>query len=252
MKKARRPLLIGNWKLNHTRSSAQAFFKAVLPTLSNSQLPELAIAPVAPMLEMVGSLIKDSPISLAAQNVYFMDHGAYTGEWSVTNLKELDVKFCLVGHSERRRIFHESDNDIAKKTKALLLGGIVPVCCIGETAAERKAGLTMEILERQIAAIIEDLSLEKQEIVFAYEPVWAIGTGQSASKEQAEEAHRFIRERLLLFYGKEAAERVRILYGGSVTPQNLKDFMLMPDIDGALVGGASLQVDSFLSMVKEL
>lgn len=252
MEKTRKPLLMGNWKLNHTRESAELFFKELLPHLKVPLPVDLSIAPVAPMLDLVGHLIKGSAIELGAQNVYFMDTGSYTGEWSVANLCELQVRFCLVGHSERRRIFHETDDDIAKKTQALLDSPIIPVCCVGETLLEREEGLTYEILGRQIDSILQDLSLEDKNIVIAYEPVWAIGTGKSASHEQAEDAHHFIRERISALHGAKIGQRVRIIYGGSVTPQNIRQFMNMPNIDGALVGGASLQVSSFLSMVKEL
>lgn len=252
MNTEQQPLLIGNWKLNHTRNSAHEFFHRVLPELKAPISVELAIAPVAPMLEMVGRLIETSPIKLAAQDVYFMDKGAFTGAWSVKHLEELNVKFCIVGHSERRTLFFESDEDVAKKTRALLAGGITPVCCVGETLEEQLAGLTLKVLSRQTEAIAKGLELNGRPLVFAYEPVWAIGTGLCASKEQAQEAQSFIRAELAQFLGKKAAQTVRILYGGSVTAQNIKEFVKMPAVDGALVGGASLQVESFLSMVKEL
>lgn len=247
-----RPLLIGNWKLNHTRSSAREFFKDLLVNVPEPLLIDVAIAPVAPMLELVSNLIEKSAISLAAQDVYFMEGGAYTGQWSVANLKELGVKYCLVGHSERRRLFGETDDDVAKKTAALIKGGVTPVACVGETLEEREAGHTCAVLQRQISAITSGLDAKKGPLVLAYEPVWAIGTGQSATKEAIEEAHAFLREQLQSLLGPEGAYAVRILYGGSVTPQNIGEFMPMPNVDGALVGGASLQVLSFLSMLKEL
>lgn len=252
MNPKRQPLLMGNWKLNHTRQSAQEFFDRLLPQLNGALALELAIAPVAPMLEFVGRLIAHSPLKLGAQNVFYRKSGAFTGEWSAENLAELKVALCLVGHSERRTLFHETDEIVAEKMRALLACGITPVCCIGESLEQREKGLALSVLKRQVAALMEGLTLADQEVVFAYEPVWAIGTGKNASCEQAQEAHHFIRKELANFLGEHEAERVRILYGGSVTPQNFKDFLHMPDIDGALVGGASLQVQSFLSMVKEL
>lgn len=252
MNPQRQPLLMGNWKLNHTRKSAKDFFDRLLPELNHGLRADLAIAPVAPMLDFVGHLIANSPLKLGAQNVFYSDSGAFTGEWSAENLAELDVKLCLVGHSERRQLFYETDEMVAKKMRALLACNITPVCCVGESLAEREDGLTLDVLKRQVAALMEGLMLADQALVFAYEPVWAIGTGTSASCEQAQEVHCFIRTQLATFLGEEQAERVRILYGGSVTPQNFKEFMHMPDIDGALVGGASLQVQTFLSMVKEL
>lgn len=247
-----KPLLMGNWKLNHTRASAKEFFDRLLPELNALSNCELAIAPVAPMLEFVGRLIEHSPLKLGAQNVFYSASGAYTGEWSAANLAELDVKLCIVGHSERRTLFHESDDMVAQKTRALLACNITPVCCVGETLKEREEELTLQVLGRQVEAIAKGLDLREQDLVFAYEPVWAIGTGKSASKEQAQEAHNFIRQKLHAILGENACKRLRILYGGSVTPENLKEFMRMPDIDGALVGGASLHAQSFLSMVKEL
>lgn len=248
----RKPLLMGNWKLNHTRASAEEFFDRLLPELRAPLHCELAIAPVAPMLEFVGRLIANSPLELGAQNVYYSEKGAYTGEWSAANLAELGVKLCIVGHSERRKLFHESDEIVARKTRALLACGITPVSCVGETLEEREEGLALKVLGEQVGAIAKGLVLGEQDIVFAYEPVWAIGTGKSASSEQAQEAHNFIRKEIVAILGENVAGRLRILYGGSVTPENIKEFMRMPDIDGALVGGASLQVQSFLSMVKEL
>jgi triosephosphate isomerase len=247
----RRPMLIGNWKLNHTRASAEVFFDELLPRLNEHRAIEIAIAPVAPMLDLVGRLIKNSPVVLAAQNVYSQTQGAFTGEWSALNLKELDVRYCIVGHSERRQIFHETDQLVSAKAEALLKVGITPVCCIGETKAEREAECTYDVLARQILAIVEHVD-KACEMVFAYEPIWAIGTGRNASPEVVQETHSFIRENLAGLLGQAQANKTRVLYGGSVSPHNIKEIVNMPDVDGALVGGASLQVESFLSMVKEL
>ncbi|HXW60684.1 MAG TPA: triose-phosphate isomerase [Myxococcota bacterium] len=247
----RTPLLMGNWKLNHTRKSAEEFFDQLLRELK-APCGELAIAPVAPMLELVGRLVKNSPIELGAQNVYFMDHGAYTGEWSAEQLKELGVKLCIIGHSERRRLFCETDDDVARKACALQKSDIIPVCCVGESLSERESGQTWKVLKHQVGTIARAKELKASPLIFAYEPIWAIGTGKCATCEQIEEAHGFIRNEIATILGKDNAEAVRIIYGGSVTADNFKEIIALPNIDGALVGGASLQVQSFLSMVKEL
>lgn len=244
----RKPLLIGNWKLNHSRASAAAFFSA-LETFSTSA--DLAIAPVAPMLELVGRCVADFPIKLAAQNVFYEQKGAYTGEWSAEQLKELGVSFCIVGHSERRALFFETDELVQQKVQACFRAGVIPVICVGETLAEREADLTFEVIKRQVTAVLASFPAQN-EAVFAYEPVWAIGTGKTATREQAQEVHAAIRSLIYEKIGEWCAENTRILYGGSVNAQNIREIIQMPDVDGALVGGASLQAESFLSMVKQL
>lgn len=250
---ARKPLLIGNWKLNQTRKSAAEFLALVLPQLPTQGVVDLAIAPVAPMLDFVGQKLVGHGIALAAQNVFFEKSGAFTGEWSAEQLAELSVKYCIVGHSERRQIFFETDEDVQKKARACVRAGLIPVICVGESAAERERGHTADVIKKQVLAVTEGFkSPLSQELVFAYEPIWAIGTGITATPAEAQETHCLVRRLLADALGTGIASSTRILYGGSVTAGNIKEIVSMPDVDGALVGGASLQVDSFLTMVREL
>lgn len=236
-------LLIGNWKLNHSKASAKEFFEHIAKALIYAPV-DLGIAPVALQLDFAADQLKHTAINVVAQNVFYEEKGAFTGEWSAIQLKELGVSMAIVGHSERRSIFHESDEMVAKKAHACLKAGIKPIICVGETLVEREQGNLQAALERQCRAVMKELEPYNEELIFAYEPVWAIGTGRSATAQEANEAHEIIRRIL--------AKPIKILYGGSVSPQNIKEIVSMPSIDGALVGGASLQVDSFLSMVKEL
>jgi triosephosphate isomerase len=247
----RTKLLIANWKLNHTRKSARDFFDKVLSHV-NGMSAELAVAPVAPMLDFIGTIITNKPIALCAQNVFYEDKGAFTGEWSVAHLYELGVTYCLIGHSERRRIFFETDDDVAKKVKACLVGSLTPVICVGESLHERETKQTFSIIERQTEKIMELVEIRSGPVILAYEPLWAIGTGQVATIEQIKEVFAFIRALWQRKLGDGLANAVRILYGGSVTAQNIGEIVAAPDVDGALVGGASLQAESFLSMVEKL
>lgn len=249
----RKRLLIANWKLNHNRATAAIFFQAI----NSSPLPpislDLAVAPVAPMLDYVAKFLENRPIYLAAQNVFYENKGAFTGEWSAEHLRELGVRFCIVGHSERRRIFGESDDVVAKKVSACLKAHLDPVVCVGESEDERASGVTEQVIERQVNAVLHDVvSHEAERLVFAYEPIWAIGTGKNATSREAEDVHFLIRRLLIRSIGEGLADQIRILYGGSVTAQNICAFVSMPNVDGALVGGASLQAESFLSMVEKL
>lgn len=205
------------------------------------------------MLQFVGELLDDTGVKLAAQNVFHEPKGAFTGEWAVSHLLELRVSYCIVGHSERRAMFGETDEVVAHKTRACLINSLTPVICVGETLTEREAGKTHQIIERQITAVLKCLEdVKKSPLVFAYEPVWAIGTGKTATPEQAEEVHQLIRQLLAKTWGPGLAEESRILYGGSVNAGNISELAIQNNVDGALVGGASLQPESFLSMVKTL
>jgi len=252
----RKPILIGNWKLHHSKKSAGLFFRELVENLKNKKLDlDLAIAPVATMLDFAHEELKNSGVSVGAQDVFYEPKGAYTGEYSTEQLFEIGVKYCIVGHSERRRLFQESDDDTRKKAQACLRARIIPICCIGETLKEREDGHMHVILERQLKAFAAGIKEELeniQEIILAYEPVWAIGTGRSASSIEAQEAHAFIRKLWENLVGSKISSQTRIIYGGSVTPENITELVLMPEIDGALVGGASLQVESFLAMVFQL
>jgi triosephosphate isomerase len=252
----RKPILIANWKLNHSKSSAANFFMKLLAGLKNfrywEQKVDLVIAPVATLLDFAAQELKNSGVSIAAQDVFYESQGAYTGEYSSEHLKDLGVSFSIVGHSERRRLFYESDQDAGKKAQACLRAHVTPICCVGESLAEREEGIMHDVLRRQVKAFADNLSDQAHDIILAYEPVWAIGTGRCAQAQEAEEAHGFIRDLWGHLKGKQAASAIRIVYGGSVTPQNIAELVSMPNIDGALVGGASLQVESFLAMVEKL
>lgn len=247
----KKPLLVANWKLNHSRKSAADFCDSVLEKISDQKKVDLAIAPVAPMLDFLAQKLAKSRISLCAQNVFSEEKGAFTGEWSTGHLRELDVEYCIVGHSERRTLFFESDELVAKKANACLNAGIVPIICIGETEEQRDQGLSAGVVEKQLRIVLSALGDHARgDLVLAYEPVWAIGTGKSASAAEAEDVHRHIYEISCQLLNKSQVASLRILYGGSVSPENISEIVTMPHIDGALVGGASLQAQTFLSMVK--
>jgi triosephosphate isomerase len=246
-----KPLLIGNWKLHHSRRTAEEFFMGLKNMPKELDL-DLAVAPVAPMLDFVQGQIKGLPLSLAAQNVFYEEKGAFTGEWSASQLAELGVKYCIIGHSERRSFFHESDEDVFKKAQALLLASIFPVICIGESRQERDSGLTTTVLEKQLQALLSAKLSDSCEVIIAYEPLWAIGSGHTASPKEVEEIHTHIRLLLSKSWGKDRALKSRIIYGGSVKAENIREIVHSENVDGALVGGASLQCASFLSMVNEI
>jgi triosephosphate isomerase (TIM) len=249
---ARKKLLVANWKLNHTRASARDFFAAVLAKPLNTSV-DLAVAPVAPMLGLVCDILSgQTSLALAAQNVFYADTGAYTGEWSALQLAELSVKYCIVGHSERRSLFFETDAQVAKKVDACLKAAITPIICVGESEEQRVAHQTESVITRQVVAVLEGEHQKDRPLVFAYEPIWAIGTGKTATALEAQTIHQLIRSIVAGRLSKDHASQCRILYGGSVNGSNIREIASMPDIDGALVGGASLQAASFLSMVEEL
>jgi triosephosphate isomerase len=245
------PLIIANWKLNHSKKSAGEFFKYIKDFFdAHTVSAEIVIAPVATMLDFAHEELKDSPIKVCAQNVFYESFGAYTGEYSCEHLRELNIDYCIVGHSERRRLFGENDEDISKKAKACLKAHITPISCIGESLVERESGLMAEVLKRQVRACADAYdSYEDKELIIAYEPLWAIGSGHAASPQQAQESHALIRTLWEHYRGYEEASHLRIIYGGSVNPHNIKDLLSMPDIAGVLVGNASLQVESFLAIV---
>lgn len=244
-----RKLLIGNWKLNHSFSSAQAFLDAC-PRLDLGSV-EAAVAPVSLMLDFMGRGLRPLGLKLAAQNVFYESKGPFTGEHSAEQLAELGVSFSIVGHSERRKLFNETDEIVSKKTLACLKASITPVICVGETLFERDSSMTKDVISRQVSAVIDNLpNSVAEEIIFAYEPLWAIGSGKSASLADIEEIHRLIRQLLEDSFGLQVKKR--ILYGGSVSPENILEISTVPDVDGVLVGGASLQAESFLAMVRKL
>jgi len=236
--------------MNKTPSEAQLFANTLVNALAGFNSFDIYIAPVFVALDRVREVVSSSNIKLAAQNMYYEDSGAFTGEVSPKMLKELNVQAVIIGHSERRRIFGETDEVINKKIKKALIEGLTPIFCIGETLEERQKGLTFCVLEKQVREGLYGLNADDvKKVVIAYEPVWAIGTGVVATPEQAQEAHEFVRSLLATMYSEEVAESVTILYGGSVTPENFFGLFVKPDIDGALVGGASLK-ESFIELAK--
>jgi triosephosphate isomerase len=246
----RTPLMAGNWKMNKTIGESAAMVKALKPLIADVKDVEVLICPVFTSLYAVSQEIKDSNIKLGAQNLFWEAKGAFTGEISPSMVKDAGCSYVIIGHSERRQYFGETDETVNKKTKAAFEAGLVPVVCVGETLKEREDNDTFKVIEKQVRDGLAGLSAQQAEtLVIAYEPVWAIGTGKTATPDQAQEVHAFIRKLYAQIY-KDAAEKVRILYGGSVNPKNVSDLMKQPDIDGGLVGGASLEADSFSQLVK--
>jgi triosephosphate isomerase len=245
----RRKLIAGNWKMYKTAAEAVALVEEI----KKGALGASGDALVAPPFMALGAVVaaaKGSPVAVAAQNMHFEKEGAFTGEVSAPMLVDAGVTHVILGHSERRQYFAETDEGVAKKTKVALASSLTPISCVGETLAEREAGRTMEVVGRQLGAILDAVTAdEAKRVVVAYEPVWAIGTGKVATPEQAQEVHAFIRSRIAVKHGPGVADVLRILYGGSVKPDNVKGLMALPDVDGALVGGASLKADSFLKLV---
>jgi triosephosphate isomerase len=246
----RKHFIAGNWKMNKTVAESLAFGQE----LRVASLPahvELAVAPPFPSLQPLAKQLEGSPVRVAAQNCHWEVSGAFTGEVSAGMCKEAGCQYVIVGHSERRQYFGETDATVNKRARAVIRAGMWPIVCVGETLAEREAGKTFEVISRQLAGGLVELRPEEMaELVLAYEPVWAIGTGRNATSVQAQEVHAHIREQLTRTFGREAAERTRIQYGGSVKPENAAELLAQPDVDGALVGGASLKVSDFLAIAR--
>jgi len=247
----RKPLIAGNWKLHKTLGEAQELAGALAKNLVDVEDVEIVIAPVYTALASVAAMVKDSPVKLAAQNCYPEDTGAFTGEVSPLLLKDAGCEYVIIGHSERRQLMGETDHFINQKLIKLLENGLKPILCIGETLQERETDQMLEVLTTQVKGGLANLSATHMtDVVIAYEPVWAIGTGKTASNEQAQEAHSFIRGLLQGLFNPEVALQTRILYGGSVKPNNIDGLMAQDDIDGALVGGASLKAEDFIRLVR--
>jgi triosephosphate isomerase len=248
---SRTPVIAGNWKMNTTPDEGVELIVALKGLLAWIEGVEVIVAPPFTHLYLISEEIAGTRIQLASQNIFSKDSGAYTGEISPPMLKKLGCKFAIIGHSERRQYFGETDMSVNEKAKAALSHDITPIICIGETLDERDSGKALDIIEKQLEGGLSGLSEgDWKDIIIAYEPVWAIGTGKTATNEQAQEVHAFIRANLEKTFGEEIAEKTRIIYGGSVKPENVDDLMAQPDIDGALVGGASLKADSFEKIVK--
>ncbi len=247
----RRPIIAGNWKLNLTEREAVDLVTALRNGFVDVCEVDIVVCPVVTAIPVVHDVLMDSDIAVGAQNCYWEDAGAFTGEISAPLLKEIGVEYVIIGHSERRQYFGETNETVNKKIRAVLRHGLTPIVCVGEVLADREANKTFEVIRTQCKESLAGLgAADMKKIVIAYEPVWAIGTGRTATPAQAQEVHQFIRELLLKGWGEEVAQTSRIQYGGSVKPENIADLMAQPDIDGALVGGASLKADSFIQIVK--
>jgi len=233
-----------------TAVESAAFVKEFLPLVAGVTRVEIVLAPPFPSLGVVARLTAGTNVGVASQNVHFAPEGAYTGEVSPAMVKDAGARYAIIGHSERRQYFAETDDSVNRKVKAVLAAGLVPILCLGETLEEREAGKTFDVARRQLRAGLEGIAgAEGRNVVVAYEPVWAIGTGKTATPEQAQEVHAFLRGILRELWGS-GGDAVRILYGGSVKPENIADLMAKADIDGALVGGASLKANAFAGIVK--
>jgi triosephosphate isomerase len=247
----RTPLIAGNWKMYKTNAAAVETAGRLVELVSDTSDVDIMIAPVFTALDPVSRVVKGSRVGLGAQNLYWEKEGAYTGEISADMLVSSGCQYVIIGHSERRQYFGETDETVNRKIGAAIAANLIPVFCIGETEAERESGNTFSVLDKQVKdglkeTVVDDLG----SLVIAYEPVWAIGTGKTATKDQAQETHKYIRSLIDGVFGTALADSVRILYGGSVKPANVTELMAMPDIDGALVGGASLEAESFSQIVK--
>jgi len=244
-------LIAGNWKMNTSHAEAVALAEAMVAEIGSVEAADLAVCPPLVYLSAVGEALRGSRIHLGAQNMFYEDNGAFTGETSAAMLKDLGCRFVILGHSERRHVIGEGDELINRKVLKALADGLEPILCVGELLEERQAGQTLEVVSRQVRLGLEGVPrAEATKLTIAYEPVWAIGTGVTASPDQAEEVHKLIRDLLSEVYDTESADALRIQYGGSVKPGNAADLLKRPDIDGALVGGASLKAGDFAAIVR--
>lgn len=245
----RKPVIFGNWKMNKTNADAKAFFAGVDSAVTDKADFGVAV----PFTALQTSIEGATNLHVAAQNVHWAANGAYTGEVSIEMLKELGTKWVVLGHSERRQYFNETDEDINKKTLVAIENGVTPIVCVGETLFEFEAGKTERVVRKQVAAALSGVEGEAvANLVIAYEPVWAIGTGKSATLEIAQDTCALVRDEVRNIYGDSVADRVRVQYGGSVKPDNIAEYLSSEDIDGALIGGASLEVDSFKAIIDAI
>jgi len=245
------PVIAGNWKLNNNREESVELVSRLKEMISDVEQVEVVIAPPYTALCSVADVIKGSNIFLSAQNTFWEESGAFTGEISPSMLKDIGCQYTIIGHSERRLYFGETNETVNKRLKAAISASLTPIVCVGETLEEREAEKTFAVIDQQIKEGLIDLSSHDMErAVLAYEPVWAIGTGKTATPDQAQEVHHYIRQLIARIFDKEIAGLIRILYGGSVKPENVDQLMAQEDIDGALVGGASLKADSFARIIK--
>ncbi len=248
---ARKPLVVGNWKMNKTVSEGVALVRDLRPKVSMVHGVEIGVCPGFLALSAVGQALEGSNVSLGAQDCYWADAGAFTGEVSPAQLRDVGCKYVILGHSERRHQLGETSAQVKKKRDAALKAGLVPILCVGETLEEREASRTTAVVREQTEQSVGKLgAAEAAKLVVAYEPVWAIGTGKNATPEQAQEVHAMLRDLLATLLGKDTAAQTRLLYGGSVKGSNARELLAKPDVDGALVGGASLIVEDFTAIIK--
>ncbi|GAB6282630.1 MAG: triose-phosphate isomerase [Ignavibacterium sp.] len=248
----RKKIIAGNWKMNNTLQESIGLINGIKSEINKFELKcDVIICPPFTSLQIANSLIKDSNIKLGAQNMFYEESGAFTGEISAPMLKSVGCEYVILGHSERRAIFGEPDDLINKKIKKAIDSSLKPIFCVGETLEEREKGITFDVINRQIVEGLKNISVDEiNNVIIAYEPVWAIGTGKNATPQQAEEVHIFIRNLIKKIYNEEISNQIVIQYGGSVKPENAKDLLSQPNIDGALVGGACLKADSFAKIIK--
>lgn len=248
----RKIIIAGNWKMYKTLKEGQELAVALRREFYSSENVDIVLCPPFTLLVTLADALETSNLSLGAQDCFWLDEGAFTGEVSPKMLKDAGCKFVIIGHSERRQFFNETNEGVNKKVKAVLPHGLTPIMCVGETLAEREKELTFKVLDEHVRNGLKDISAdEAQKVIIAYEPVWAIGTGKTATPAQAQEAHKYIRDLLARLYNEETAGAIRIQYGGSVKPENTLELMSEPDIDGALVGGASLKAESFSEIIRK-
>ncbi len=247
----RKPIIAGNWKMNKLTSEAVELARELKNKAGSIADREIVLCPPFTVLSSVKKVIAGSRIRLGAQNMHWEVSGAYTGEVSPSMLKDIGCDYVILGHSERRQYFAETNEAVNRKVKTAFSAGLIPIVCVGETLAQREKGDTLKVIEEQVKTGLSGLTgKESKELVVAYEPVWAIGTGKTATPEQAEEVQRFIRKLLGQIFGKENAQAIRILYGGSINPDNISALMSCENVDGGLVGGASLKAESFLKVMQ--
>ena len=247
----RTPIVAGNWKCHKTTRETTDLIRELLMQLEGVEGVDVVICPPFTALSVANARLSQTTVSLGSQDLFWEPQGAYTGEISAPMLIDVGCRYCIIGHSERRLHFHETDEQVHKKLSAALANNLTPILCIGETLQQREAGQTFDVIRRQLdGALIDIPLLDAHRMVLAYEPVWAIGTGRNATPEQAQEVQAFIRQQLAARWEADAAQRIRIQYGGSVTASNAAELLQQPDVDGALVGGASLKAESFSAIVK--
>lgn len=249
----RTPIIAGNWKMNNTIQEGLELVKAIHYGISYPAKVEIVVAPTFVAISKIVDALKDSFIKVAGQDLFWEDSGAYTGSISAPLLKDVGAEYVIIGHSERRQYFGETDETVNKKTKAALKHQLIPIVCVGETLGQRESGQVRDVVTFQVVEGLKGLTpAQVADLVIAYEPVWAIGTGKTATAAQAEEVHVIIRDVLVKEFGKDAAQKNRILYGGSVKPSNSKELLSLENIDGALVGGASLKAADFIGIIQSI